>query len=181
MNKFLHARVFRFAMLIAIVFLAITADAATIAVVNTNDALAGSLRQAIQDANPGDTIIFQIPTTDPGYEATRAIYTINLSASASDANSALVIAKNLTIDGGNSRIIVARGAAGTTQQFRVFNVSAGTVAASADCYQHRRAESLAGYRSRYQGLSRRDNPGQSLGTAEGRQRCHQGSGDLEVG
>jgi CSLREA domain-containing protein len=128
MNKFLHARVSRFAMLSAILLLVITADAATIAVVNTNDALAGSLRQAIQDANPGDTIIFQIPTTDLGYEATRAIYTITLTtASSTDSESALVIAKNLTIDGGNSRIIVARSSVNSTPQFRIFNVSAGTV------------------------------------------------------
>ena len=39
--------------------------AATVTVTNTNDALSGSLEQAIQDANPDDTITFDIPTSDP--------------------------------------------------------------------------------------------------------------------
>src|SRR5947209_20538334 len=51
-------------------------QAGQILVTNTNNSLAGSLRQAIQDANPGggDTIVFQIPTNDPGYDATTGVW-----------------------------------------------------------------------------------------------------------
>ncbi len=52
--------------------------AATLVVINTDDNLAGSLRQMIQDAASGDMIVFNIPTSDPGYSATTHIYTIGL-------------------------------------------------------------------------------------------------------
>jgi protocatechuate 3,4-dioxygenase beta subunit len=53
------------------------ARAATFTVTNTNDSGAGSLRQAILDANstPGaDTVAFNIPNTDPGFNG--AVFTI---------------------------------------------------------------------------------------------------------
>jgi uncharacterized repeat protein (TIGR01451 family) len=56
------------------------AEAATFTVTNTNDNGAGSLRQAILDANAavGSTqqIIFNIPTTDAGYDSLTGIYTV---------------------------------------------------------------------------------------------------------
>ncbi len=54
------------------------AHGALIPVYNTNDQLVGSLRQAILDADPagGDTIVFQIPATDPGYNLATAVFTI---------------------------------------------------------------------------------------------------------
>lgn len=58
------------ALLLAIL-LAPAARAATFAVAHTNDSGPGSLRQAIADAsaNPAtaDTIVFNIPASDPGF------------------------------------------------------------------------------------------------------------------
>jgi predicted outer membrane repeat protein len=91
--------------------------ASSVPVFNTNDSLGGSLRQAIQDANIGDTIVFQIPTSDSGYNATTGVFSVSLSTAE------LAIAKTLTIDGGGQKIIVQRSS-GT---FRIFNITAGTV------------------------------------------------------
>lgn len=58
--------------------------AATFTVTNTNDAGAGSLRQAITSANTNpmdaDNIVFNIPVSDPNYNATTGVYTITLSS-----------------------------------------------------------------------------------------------------
>lgn len=89
---------------------------ATVVVRNTNDNAAGSLRQAIQDATAGDTIVFQIPTADPGYAAT-GIFTIGLTSGE------LLINKNLTIDSGGQKISVQR----ISGSFRLFRVSTGQV------------------------------------------------------
>ncbi len=56
---------------------------ATYTVINTNDSGAGSLRQAIADANaaPGaDNIYFNIPDTDPNYDAGTGCWTITLNS-----------------------------------------------------------------------------------------------------
>jgi len=62
----------------------ITANATTFTVINTTDSGAGSLRQAILDANAhagADTISFAIPDTDPGYEwRTPKVWTIVLTS-----------------------------------------------------------------------------------------------------
>ena len=54
--------------------------AATYTVTNTNDSGAGSLRQALTDANQfiggDDNIVFQIPETDPGYDAGNGVWVI---------------------------------------------------------------------------------------------------------
>jgi len=54
-------------------------SAATLAVTNTNDAGAGSLRQAITDANSvygPDIITFNIPASDPNYNSGTGVWTI---------------------------------------------------------------------------------------------------------
>lgn len=58
-------------------------SAATLTVTNTSDSGAGSLRQAIADALPGDTITFQLPTSS----------VISLTSGE------LLIDKNLTVTG----------------------------------------------------------------------------------
>ena len=64
-------------------------------VTNTNDSGAGSLRQAIADANSNagpDTILFAIPGTDSGFDATAGTWTIHpLSALPAISDSELVI------------------------------------------------------------------------------------------
>ncbi|UCG93065.1 MAG: T9SS type A sorting domain-containing protein [candidate division WOR-3 bacterium] len=67
---------------LGVVFLLVTAQgvfASEYTVTNTSDSGPGSLRQAIlyANANPGtDMIIFNIPTTDPGYNHTTGAFTI---------------------------------------------------------------------------------------------------------
>src|SRR5438128_2493907 len=51
----------------------------TFIVLNTSDTGAGSLRQALLDANTSsgaDTITFNIPTTDAGYDASAGTWTV---------------------------------------------------------------------------------------------------------
>lgn len=85
--------------------------AGSVTVTNTNDALGGSLRQAIQDANPDDSIVFNIPTSNPGYNAVTKVYTINLTSDH------LFIGKNLAISGAGSRVVIRRN---TGTEFSVF-------------------------------------------------------------
>lgn len=99
-----------------------TARGATIAVTNTHNSLAGSLRQAVQDANPagGDTIVFQIPASDSGYNAPLNTFFITLTAGPE-----MTIAKDLTIDGTGAKIVIQRSTAAGTPNFYFFNVTAG--------------------------------------------------------
>jgi Putative Ig domain len=107
-----------------VMLMAAATKAGTIAVTNTNDSLAGSLRQSIQEASPGDSIVFQIPTSDPLYDAAARVFNVTLTSAE------LVIDKNLTIDGGNAKIVVQRSGAGGTPYFRVFHVTSGNVTLS---------------------------------------------------
>jgi hypothetical protein len=87
-----------------------SAAAATVTVANANDSGAGSLRQAIAEASPGETIV--LPASASHYAVTSA---------------ELVIAKSLTITGAGARstVIDAMGSA-----HRVLEVTAGTVTIS---------------------------------------------------
>jgi CSLREA domain-containing protein len=94
----------------------------TFVVTNTNDSGAGSLRQAIADANDEgqfDFIRFNIPTSDPGYDASTQVYSINLTSGE------LAITSLMSIDGGNARIAIGRAAGASP--FRLFNISANGV------------------------------------------------------
>jgi predicted outer membrane repeat protein len=121
----LLARRFFSAVCAATILSAVTAQAAALVVTNTNDNLAGSLRQAIQDASPdaspGDTITFQIPTTDAGYDSQSGRYSVLLTSGA------LNIDKSLTIDGGGQKIVIARS---STQQSSIFSIFGGDVVLS---------------------------------------------------
>jgi hypothetical protein len=88
---------------------AVPVHAATITVTNGNDSGAGSLRQAINAASPGDTINFAPSVT-----------TVNLTSGE------LVINKNLTITGpGANRLTVQVN--DNVISVRVFNISSSTV------------------------------------------------------
>ncbi|HWP54763.1 MAG TPA: hypothetical protein VN476_11565, partial [Pyrinomonadaceae bacterium] len=78
-----------------------------ITVINTGDAGAGSLRQAITDIDDGGTIDFNIPGSGPD------IITLTTGE--------LAITKNLTIAGSTSKSLTISG----NNTSRVFNVSAG--------------------------------------------------------
>ncbi|MFL6594876.1 MAG: choice-of-anchor Q domain-containing protein, partial [Chthoniobacterales bacterium] len=98
------------------------AHAGLFPVFNTNDSGAGSLRKAILDAAPGDTIIFRIPTTDLGYDSASHIYKITLTTAE------LLIGSDLTIDGGGQKIIVLRSAG--APNFRIIRITGGNVVIS---------------------------------------------------
>jgi len=82
-------------------------ESATITVTNTNDNGAGSLRQALVDANNGDTIDF-----DPSLNG----QTITLTTGE------LLINKNFTINGPGANLLTVNGNASS----RVFHVGSGT-------------------------------------------------------
>lgn len=107
--------------LIATFSLISSTNAGTVVVTNTNDSLAGSLRQAIQDAVGGDTITFNIPTSDPGYNSANATWTITLSSGQ------LIISKGLTVTGAEKRIVVRRSTAQGTPLEGIFKITSGLV------------------------------------------------------
>ncbi len=82
----------------------ICVPATTITVTNTNDSGPGSLRQALADANDGDTINFDPPLNG---------HTINLTSAE------LVIDKNITISGPGPNLLAVSRSSGT---FRIFHV-----------------------------------------------------------
>jgi hypothetical protein len=73
-----------------------TIHAATFTVTNTSDSGAGSLRTAITSANAaaGNIVAFNIPTTDPGYNATTGVFTIQVLSLLPAVQN-----MNITIDG----------------------------------------------------------------------------------
>ncbi len=94
-----------FCVIAALLLNATSARAATIAVTNGNDSGRGSLRQAIHDASPGDTIDFA-----PG------VASVNLTTDE------LVIDKNLTIIGPRDNSLTVQR---STQSlaFRIFHIT----------------------------------------------------------
>jgi len=76
----------------------VTMQGATFTVTNTNDSGAGSLREAITSANANpmdaDNITFNIPTSDPNYNATTGVYTITLASQLP-----YIISMSVSVDG----------------------------------------------------------------------------------
>jgi CSLREA domain-containing protein len=101
--------------------------AGTVTVTNTTDHSAGSLRQAILDANAGDTVTFDIPTSDPGYDPATGVYTINL-VSGPTSSGELHIDKSLTITGPGARVLTVQR--NDSQFFQVFRITSGNVVMS---------------------------------------------------
>src|SRR5438874_4098912 len=88
---------------------AIYAHATTITVINTNDSGPGSLRQAVADANNGDTIDF-----DPALNGQRIML----------MTAELVIDKSITISGPGANLL-AVSRSDNAPDFRIFHVIAG--------------------------------------------------------
>jgi len=100
-----------FTLLCAVVASLQTVRAATITVINTNDSSSGSLRQALADANDGDTIDFSVTGT------------ITLTTGQ------LVAGKSVTISGpGANQLTVQRSTDVGTPDFRIFYISSGKTA-----------------------------------------------------
>ncbi len=99
----------RFFPLLLMVLSSAFAQAATITVTNGDDSGSGSLRNAISSAASGDVIQFS------------GVSTVTLTSAE------LYIDKNLTINGGTNGVTITRSG-GT--QFRIFNISSGTVSMS---------------------------------------------------
>src|SRR5436190_8536457 len=106
-----HSAFFHLGVLICLALFCTTgmpAYATIITVTNTNDSGPGSLRQALADANDGDTINF-----DPQLNG----HTINLTSAE------LVIDSSVTINGpGSDSLAVSRT---SNTQFRIFHVMPG--------------------------------------------------------
>src|SRR5882757_5017798 len=95
----------------ALCLIALNAQAATITVTNTNDSGAGSLRQAIADANNGDTIDFGVTGT------------ITLTTGQ------LLVVKSISINGpGSDRLTVDGNHASRVFQVQVDGGGAATIA-----------------------------------------------------
>jgi len=94
-------------LLAGFVMLLMGGQAATFTVTNTNDAGAGSLRQAITSANANpmdaDNIVFAIPTSDPNYSAVTGVYTITVVSLLPTINSISVMVDGLS-QAGNTNL-----------------------------------------------------------------------------
>lgn len=98
-----HPKRFLFRLLLAVaVSFTLPAFANTFTVTNTNDAGSGSLREAIDLAvfmSGTHTIAFNIPTSDPGYNATAGVWTIRPLTAYN-----YITSGNITIDGSSQTI-----------------------------------------------------------------------------
>jgi hypothetical protein len=110
--------------LVVLLFLAFFAalsasPGAVLIVTNTQDAGTGSLRDTVSIAATGDTIEFNIPTSDPGYNSATGIFTITLTSSE------IVLDKDLNLAAPPRNIAISGN-----QASRIFNITAGTVTLS---------------------------------------------------
>jgi hypothetical protein len=95
----------------ALLLSAAAAQAATLTVTSAADSGAGTLRQAILNASPGDTINFAAGIT-----------TINLTSGE------LLINKNLTINGPGANVLTVQRSSAAL--FRIFNISSASITAT---------------------------------------------------
>jgi hypothetical protein len=93
----------------------------TLSVTNTSDSGPGSLRQYVNDNNTlggGNTIDFNIPTSDPGYNPLEGVFTIEVF-------SELLISQNVTVNGpGADKLAVSGDNYSTAVDTRVFEIAA---------------------------------------------------------
>ena len=95
-------------------------------VVSASDPL-NSLREALTYAGTlsgPQTITFQIPPSDPGYDSSTSIYMVKLATDGDDifGPSALAIASSVTIDGATNKITIARDTDAQPSRLRLFYV-----------------------------------------------------------
>jgi hypothetical protein len=102
-----------------VVLAAVSAQAAVLIVSNTQDFGADSLRAAVATAAVGDTIEFNIPTSDPGYNASTGVFTITL------LSGEIVIDKSLDIAAPGQRIAISGNHA--SRIFHVTSANASTI------------------------------------------------------
>jgi hypothetical protein len=88
----------------------------TLTVTNTLDSGDGSLRADVTAAHKGDTIVFNIPKSDPGYNASTGVWTITLTSGE------LLIKQNLSITGPGASQLTISG----DKLSRVFELSIKT-------------------------------------------------------
>jgi hypothetical protein len=84
----------------------LTSVAQSVTVTNTNDSGAGSLRDAILTANANwsiDTLLFNIPTSDPNYNSTTGVFTIQISS----RELPVITNRNLLIDGSSQTVFTS--------------------------------------------------------------------------
>jgi predicted outer membrane repeat protein len=108
--------------ILSILFFAISSRGATIAVTTTTDDVPGCLREAIANASPGDTIVFQIPF-DGAYDPATGYWTLSLMGD-TPGRKTLVIDKNVTIDASAQNIILRRDPTAPAD-FRIFDIPSG--------------------------------------------------------
>ena len=110
-------------LLLSTVIVALTslsAQSAILFVTSTQDPGDNSFRSAVATATAGDTIKFDIPANDAGYDEATGVFTITLTAGE------IVIDKDLTITGPSA----ANVAISSNHVSRLFNVTSGTVSIS---------------------------------------------------
>jgi hypothetical protein len=106
-----HRRTFLLSLIAGLLLHAVIAHAATLTVTSTSDSGPGTLRQALTDAAPGDTINFSLPQGS----------VIGLMSGS------LVIDRNLTINGPGAQLLNVRNINPNiaADRFRIFTISAG--------------------------------------------------------
>jgi hypothetical protein len=103
---------------VSLLFVPLSLKAATThTVTNTLDSGTGSLRTVISNAAAGDTIVFNIPTTDAGYDASTNFFTITLTSGR------ILISQNLIINGPPAANIAISG----NHSSSVFTINPATV------------------------------------------------------
>ena len=129
MNK--KTKYFRNALTIAVLILAISAinaSAATFTVTNTNDSGAGSLRQAVLDANAAasaDTIVFDASFNTPRTITLLTTIEISINANTSDTLTITGPGANLLTVSGNNATQLFRTIAGDTTSFSAMTMTGG--------------------------------------------------------
>jgi hypothetical protein len=81
----------------------------TLTVTNTLDSGAGSLRADVTAALKGDTIVFNIPKSDPGYNASTGVWTITLTSGPGRQGDRLSLAPALGLRAGGTGLFIHRG------------------------------------------------------------------------